>query len=102
MLIRRVDFDFPIDGDHAERELVAAGLTPIETWEGSVRFSYDSAEAVLNHLLQSGAGTAYYDAVDPSRRDDLERRFVEELDRLNEGAPDFSVVHDFVGSIAGR
>ncbi len=98
VLLRSVDFDFPRDAEHAREELQAAGLVPQEIWEGAITFRYDSPGAVLEHLLKSGAGTAFHDALDPARRDALERRFLEALS----GRTSYPVTHDYVSCIARK
>ncbi len=99
-LLRQVAFDFPRGEDEVRRELKAAGLEPVETWEGSVVFRYPDARGVLEHLLKSGAGTAFHEAIDPSRRDDLTREFLRRLAERNAGRRGFEVVHDYVAAIA--
>lgn len=101
VLVKRVDFDFPRDAAHARSLLEAAGLEPLGLWEGAIAFRCASPAAVLEHLLKSGAGTAYYDALDPARRPALERRFLEEL-AARHGRREIPVVHDFVGCIARK
>ena len=102
VMFRRVVFDFPTDPNHARSELAAASFEVDDMWTGSAVFKYDSPEQVLEHLLKSGAGTAFYDAIDPTRRDALEQRFLAELEKQNAGAPQYEVAHDYVGCIARR
>ena len=101
-MLRRVAFDFPNDVAHARDELSAASLKVEELWEGAAVFKYDSAEAVLEHILKSGAGTAFYDAIDPARRPELERRFLAERKKRNAGADTYEVIHDYVACIARK
>ena len=98
----RVAFDFPRDAAHIRTLLADAGLTGLETWDGSVVFHYDSPEAVLDHLLKSGAGTAFYDAIDPERRDALTAEFLRLLAERNPSPSDFAVAHNYVAAIARR
>jgi nitroreductase len=62
-----------------------------QSHEGEIVFCYETAHEALEHLKKSGAGTAYYDAVDPTRRDFLETRFLKRLiahaDKENLWAP---------------
>ena len=102
VMLRRVVFDFPTDPDHARSELAAASFEVDDMWTGSAVFKYDSPEQVLEHLLKSGAGTAFYDAIDPTRRDALEQRFLAELQNCNAGAPRYEVAHDYVACIATK
>ena len=54
---------------------------------------YDTAQQALEHLLKSGAGTAYYEAVVPDRREELSARFVKRLEEHTSGSS-YDVVHD--------
>ncbi|MCX5794644.1 MAG: radical SAM protein [Elusimicrobia bacterium] len=101
ILEMRVAFDFPTRS-RVEAELLAAKLRPEELWEGAAVFRYSSAEDVLEHLLKSGAGTAYYNAVKPGCRAETEKKFLELLRQSNAGKPDYKVVHDFVACVATR
>jgi len=102
VLLKRVAFDFPRDAEHVRQLLESAGLAAEQVWEGSIVFRYESAEAVLEHLLKSGAGTAFYDAVDPARRHDLTKRFVNILALRHPRAEPIEVRHDYVSCIAAR
>jgi ubiquinone/menaquinone biosynthesis C-methylase UbiE len=103
ILLKRVAFDFPRDMDHVRSETERAGLAVEDLWEGAVVFRYGSAEAVLEHLLKSGAGTAFYDAVDRKRRGGLEREFLKRLaERQRPSQVGFEVVHDYVACIARK
>ncbi|MEK7677375.1 MAG: radical SAM protein [Verrucomicrobiota bacterium] len=102
VLQKRVAFDFPRDADYT-RVLVAAAGLEIETLrEDSIVFRYDRAEQVLEHLLKSGAGTAFYDAIDPARRPLLTDRFLQRLARRQDPAQRFEVRHEYVACVAGR
>ena len=100
VLTMRVAFDFPPDTKRLEHEMAAAGLTPEHIWEGIVEFRYDSPQAVLDHLLKSGAGTAFYDAIVPERRAELTDEFVRELAARHTGAAEFVVGHEYIACIA--
>jgi SAM-dependent methyltransferase len=102
VLRKRVAFDFPQGANHVCFELEKAGFEMVEVWENSVTFQYSDAEKVLEHLLKSGAGTAFYDALDPRRRTDLRKEFLEILAARHGFKCDFEVVHDFVASIARK
>jgi protein-L-isoaspartate O-methyltransferase len=102
VLLRRVAFDFPRDGRHVRSELDAAGLEVAELWEGTVVFCYDRPEGVLEHLLKSGAGTAFYDAVDPGRREALMAEFVERLAERQKTPGRCEVRHDYVACLAAK
>jgi protein-L-isoaspartate O-methyltransferase len=100
ILKKQVSFDFPRDMDHVREEIAAAGLTVEQVSDGKVVFVYDDPEQVLEHLLKSGAGTAFYDALDPARREGLEREFVEALRSRREAGEKYDVVHDYIMCIA--
>jgi hypothetical protein len=66
-----------------------------------VTFECADARGVLDHLLKSGAGTAFCDAVDPAVRPAFEQGFLERLAEESGPGP-CRVVHDYVACIAGR
>jgi MoaA/NifB/PqqE/SkfB family radical SAM enzyme/ubiquinone/menaquinone biosynthesis C-methylase UbiE len=96
VLQKRIAFDFPRDMDHLREQLLPAGFEVVHLWDGEVVFGYDTPDEVLKHLLKSGAGTAYYDAVDPARRKGLEREFVQTLARRRKSASGYEVIHDYI------
>ena len=101
VLTKQVAFDFPRDVRHLCGVVEGAGLAVEEAWEGAIVFRLAGAGAALEHLLKSGAGTAFHDALDPAQRDRLTRAFIQELAaRHPEGW--IEVRHDFVGCIARR
>lgn len=102
VLQKRVAFDFPRDMAHVRRAVTGAGLVVEDLWEGQIVFRYKSAAEVLEHLLKSGAGTAFYDAVDPAKRPFLEREFLRILGERHQGQPIIEVVHDYISCIAAR
>jgi hypothetical protein len=102
VLQKRVDFDFPRGLDHVRAEVETTGLEVEQLWEGKVVFAYRTAGQVLEHLLKSGAGTAFYQALDPRRRRSLERRFLQILAERRGPRPGFAVVHDYVSCIARK
>ena len=100
-LIRPVGFDFPVDLAAASRRVQAAGLAIVDVWQGALTFRCASERAALDHLLGSGAGTAYYEAVAPSRREALTRRFEKELAQRHPAGP-VEVIHDYIGCVARK
>lgn len=102
VLQKRVAFDFPRDMDHVRLEVKTAGLRVENLWEGTVIFRYDTPEQVLEHLLKSGAGTAFYDAIHPDRRDDLTRNFLKTLADRQATAETYEVIHDYIACIAAK
>jgi SAM-dependent methyltransferase len=102
VLQKRVAFDFPRDQEHVRVLLEAAGLTVRASCEGAAVFRYQSPEQVLEHLLKSGAGTAFYEALDPARRADLTGRFLQRLALERTSAGTFEVRHDYVACVASK
>jgi hypothetical protein len=102
VMTRRVAFDFPRNGAHLESLVDEAGLAVVNKWEGSAVFRYSTAGEVLDHLLKSGAGTVFYDAIDRSVRDGLTREFLELLQERKGKRKTFQVRHDYVACIAER
>jgi len=103
VLLKRVAFDFPRDAAHVRELITAAGLEVESLQQDSILFTYDSAEQVLEHLLKSGAGTAFYDTIDPVRRPALTHRFLHMLaERREPGATGFAVRHEYVACVARK
>jgi MoaA/NifB/PqqE/SkfB family radical SAM enzyme/protein-L-isoaspartate O-methyltransferase len=102
MLEKRVAFDFPRNVESAKTQLVAGGFVVEELREGVVVFRYNRPEEVLEHLLKSGAGTAFYDAIGPDRREALSREFLELLAERQRGSRGYEVAHEYVAAIALR
>jgi len=100
VLQKRIAFDFPRDMEHVREQLLATGFEVVHLWDGQVVFGYDTPDEVLEHLLKSGAGTAYYDAVDPARRKGLEEEFVKMLARRRKSESGYDVIHDYICCIA--
>ena len=102
VLLKRVAFDFPRDDARVRAELADAGLAVAEIWDGAAVFRYDSPEAVLDHLLKSGAGTAFYDAIDPERRAALTDEFLRLLAERRRQPTHYEVRHDYIACIATK
>ncbi|MEI7732497.1 MAG: radical SAM protein [Verrucomicrobiota bacterium] len=100
VLQKQVFFDFPWSKEDLSQRLRAQGLEPEYVVEGEITFQYPTANQVLEHLLKSGAGTAYYDALDPIARPGLEARFLEQLTLENGGQPVYKVSHKYVSCMA--
>jgi MoaA/NifB/PqqE/SkfB family radical SAM enzyme/ubiquinone/menaquinone biosynthesis C-methylase UbiE len=100
ILQKRVAFDFPRDMNHVAQQLLSAGFEVVHLWDGKIVFRYDTPEEVLEHLLKSGAGTAYYDAVDPRRREGLEHQFLETIAHRRRRLAKYEVIHDYISCIA--
>ncbi|MHC4187843.1 MAG: methyltransferase domain-containing protein, partial [Planctomycetota bacterium] len=102
VLLKRVAFDFPRDMEHTEQQLISTGFKVVDIWDGKIVFRYNTAQQVLEHLLKSGAGTAYYDAVDPERREHLEQQFIETITRRVKAGTKYEVIHDYICCIAEK
>ena len=102
ILRKHVEFDFPRDMKHIETEVTSAGLEIEHLSEGHIIFHYDTPEKVLEHLLKSGAGTAFYEAVNPVRRKEQENQFIKILEERKGLRNDFEVVHDYISCIAKK
>jgi MoaA/NifB/PqqE/SkfB family radical SAM enzyme/protein-L-isoaspartate O-methyltransferase len=102
VLQKQVAFDFPRDADHVRVLLQGAGFEIQALWQDNIVFSYSSAEQVLEHLLKSGAGTAFHEAIDPARRPALTERFLQMLALRHPPGTDFEVTHDYVACVANR
>ena len=102
VLLKRVAFDFPRDVAEVQAGLGAAGMEVEEVWEGAVVFHYPSAEDVLEHLLKSGAGTAFHDAIEPKRRAALTDQFVGLLAERRRRPTDYEVSHEYIACIARK
>ena len=102
ILLKQVGFDFPRDIDHVRREIGDSGLIIEYLTDGCVVFHYRTPDEVLEHLLKSGAGTAFYEAVDPTRRHEMEKLFVEMLKVSTQTEDDYPVAHDYIMCIARK
>ncbi len=99
VLQRSVHFDFPHDMMHVRRLLEHTGFAVRHLSEGVVSFEYPTAEQALEHLLKSGAGTAYYEAVDPLRRHALTQAFVRRLTERTQGKDLVTVDHNYIACV---
>ncbi|MCP4453110.1 MAG: hypothetical protein GY809_16740 [Planctomycetes bacterium] len=99
VLRQSVHLDFPNDVTHVRRLLEHAGFEIRHLWEGVVSFEYSTAAQALEHLLKSGAGTAYYEAVDPVRRHTLGQAFVNELSERTRDEAVVRVDHEYIACI---
>lgn len=115
VLQKKVSFDFPRDKNQVEQMTRSTGFQIEHLSEGEVRFRCNNPDEVLEHLLKSGAGTAYYNAIDPKRRKQLESEFLERLSsKLVSIGPErsqrlgahkrkrYEVVHEYIACIARK
>ncbi|MFC1551267.1 radical SAM protein [Candidatus Latescibacterota bacterium] len=102
LLTKSIHFDFPKDANLIETEILAAGLEITHLAESEIVFGYETPEKVLEHLLKSGAGTVFYEAIDPTRREKQEKLFIEILRNRYSGIGKYDVVHDYISCIAQK
>jgi len=102
VLKKQVAFDFPRDTEHVRALLQAAGFEIQALWQDSIVFRYGTPEQVLEHLLKSGAGTAFHDAIDPARRPALTERFLQMLASRHAPGKGFEVRHEYVACVGNR
>lgn len=102
VLLKRVAFDFPRDADQVRSLAAAAGFELETVREGDIVFRYATAQQVLDHLLKSGAGTAFYDAIDPAHRRSLTDQFLRRLTQRNGLRTEFEVRHEYVTCVLRR
>jgi MoaA/NifB/PqqE/SkfB family radical SAM enzyme/protein-L-isoaspartate O-methyltransferase len=100
VLLKRIAFDFPRGAGHVRDLLEGSGFYPARVWEGAITFRYDSPDGVLEHLLKSGAGTAFYEAIDPVSRPAMTDEFLRILGARRGRAGGFEVTHDYVACVA--
>ena len=102
VLLKQVSFDFPESVTQVREEVTAAGLQVEDVWEGEAVFRYASPAQVMEHLLRSGAGTAFYEALDPSRRQALTQEFIVRLGNEHQHGTPYEVVHEYIGCVARK
>ncbi|OPY04272.1 MAG: Demethylmenaquinone methyltransferase [Syntrophus sp. PtaB.Bin001] len=102
VLEKRVAFDFPRDTKQVHRELQASGFDVEHLWEGRIIFPYDKPELVMEHLLKSGAGTAFYDAVVPKKRNLLKKHFLEIIAARHATEGNYRVIHEYISCVARK
>jgi MoaA/NifB/PqqE/SkfB family radical SAM enzyme/ubiquinone/menaquinone biosynthesis C-methylase UbiE len=102
ILLKKVQFDFPANTNHVKNLLELSGFEVVSLHEGEITFNYSTPEEVLEHLLKSGAGTAYYEAVDPARRESLETMFLKNLACRRKHQEGYKVIHDYISCVAKK
>jgi hypothetical protein len=100
VLQKRVAFDFPPDTAQLRDALREAGLEVVCLREGAAVFRFALAREVLDHLLRSGAGTAFYNAIDPARRPRLTAEFLALLERRLATPEGCRVAHEYMSCVA--
>lgn len=102
VLLQGVDFDFPRDREHLEELFRSSGLETRSFMEDQIVFPCQTPQDVLGYLLKSGAGTAYFNAVDPERRDVLTDQFLAYLEEGKEAGEGYEVIHEYVSCVVGK
>jgi len=102
ILKRQIDLDFPQDNDHLCDELKSVGFEVELLLEDKVVFQYNRPEEVTEHLLKSGAGTVYYNNLDPGKIESFEDAFIKSLIERHKPDEHFEVVHDYISCIARK
>jgi hypothetical protein len=59
-----------------------------------------TSQDVLDHLLKSGVGTAYFNAIDPEKRDLLIDKFLACLEKGKETGKGYEIPHDYLSCAA--
>lgn len=101
VMTRSVVFGFPRDEDELRERLAASGLHAGLIRRGTIRFPCAGGRGALDHLLRSGAGTVYYDAIRTDARPALEAEFVRRLDEIAFGGTVW-VEHEYFMAAATR
>jgi MoaA/NifB/PqqE/SkfB family radical SAM enzyme/protein-L-isoaspartate O-methyltransferase len=101
-LEKQVAFDFPADAARVRALLAQAGLDVVHLAEGEIVFRCADAPAVLEHLLKSGAGTAFHEALAPAWRAALTERFLSRLAARHAGETEIPVPHEYVICVARK
>ena len=102
ILQTQVQFDFPPDAGSLSRQVDAAGFDVEMLLEGDITFRCRTAQAAMGHLLKSGAGTAFFNAVDGARREGVSRQFVRELAARSANRGNCDVTHDYLSCVCRK
>ncbi len=102
VLLKGVAFDFPRSRKHLETLLGPPGFEVLDFLEDRIVFQCATPRDVLDHLLKSGAGTAYFNALDPEKRNALTDQFLVCLGRSRKSARGYAVVHEYFSCVARK
>lgn len=102
ILLQGVNFDFPRDREHLEELFSSSGLKLLNFAEDQIVFPCQTPQGVLDHLLRSGAGTAYFNAVDSERRDALTDQYLASLGERKKAGEGHEVIHEYVSCVVGK
>jgi len=95
VLLQGVNFDFPRNREHLQEILGSSELELHEFLEDQIIFPCQNPQDALDHLLKSGAGTAFFNALDPEKRDDLVDQFLARLGKGKMTGKGYEVIHEY-------
>ena len=98
-LMKAVRLKFPKDAAETEKHLQASGFETEWIRQSTFDFVCHEGREVYDHVMKSGAGTTFYYSLKPSVRERLAGEFVRRIDRRFEGAPDITILHEYVVGI---
>ena len=102
VLLQGVSFDFPRNREHLEELFRSSGLEIHDFIEDQIVFPCRTPQDVLDHLLKSGAGTAYFNAIDPEKRDVLTDQFLACLGEGKETRKGYEVIHEYSSCVVKK
>jgi len=102
VLIQGVGFDFPRNRKHLEELFRSSDLEIYDFMEDQIVFPCRNPQDVLDHLLNSGAGTAYFNAIDPKKREVLTNKFLTCLREGRESGKGYEVIHEYMSCVAKK
>lgn len=102
VLLQSVDFDFPRNRKHLEELFRSSGLETHDFIEDQIVFPCMTPQNVLDHLLKSGAGTAYFNAIDPEKRGILIDKFLAGLEEGKETGKGYEVTHEYLSYVVKK
>lgn len=102
VLMKAVKLKFPKDAQETEKHLRASGFKTEWIRQSTFNFVCNKSQEVYDHVMKSGAGTTFYYSLKPSERERLAKEFVRRIDRRFQGAPQITIVHEYVVGIGIR
>jgi SAM-dependent methyltransferase len=101
-LLQSVSFDFPRNREHLEELFRQSGLEIHDFIEDQIVFPCMTPQNVLDHLLKSGAGTAYFNAIDPEKQNVLTDKFLACLEEGQETGRGYEVTHEYLSCVVKK